>query len=67
MEEIIKTFTLRLAPKQHDLLEKRAKDSGMSKNDYIRSLLENEVSSNKQDLILDELSEIKNLINRSLF
>ena len=62
LSEKIKTFTLRLAPKQYDLLEGQAKNLGMSKNDYIRSLLESEVNANKQDQILSELSEIKKLI-----
>jgi len=64
LEEKIKTFTLRLAPKQHELLEKRAKDSGMSKNDYIRSLLESETNADKQDMILNELLEIKKIVSK---
>ena len=58
----IKTFTLRLNDEQLQYIEKRAKDKGVSKNDYIRSLIDGEIREDKQDKILSEILEIKRLL-----
>lgn len=59
-----KTFTLRLNDEQHDFLERRSKEAGVTKNDYIRMLLEGEIQADKQDRILEELLEIKRLLEK---
>lgn len=59
-----KTFTLRLNDEQHEFLERRAKEEGITKNDYIRMLLEGEIQADKQDRILQELLEIKRLLEK---
>ena len=38
----IKTFTLRLTDEQHQYLEKRSNELGITKNDYIRNLIMND-------------------------
>lgn len=58
----IKTFTLRLNDEQHEFLEKKSKEAGISKNDYIRMLLEGEVQADKQERIMTELLEIKKML-----
>lgn len=58
----IKTFTLRLNDEQLQYIEKRAKEKGVSKNEYIRSLIDGEIREDKQDLILTELLEIKRIL-----
>lgn len=58
----IKTFTLRLNDEQHEFLEKKSKEIGVSKNDYIRMLLEGEVQADKQEEIMAELLEIKEIL-----
>lgn len=58
----IKTFTLRLNDEQHEFLEKKSKEIGVSKNDYIRMLLEGEVQADKQEKIMAELLEIKEIL-----
>lgn len=58
----IKTFTLRLNDEQHEFLERKSKETGVSKNDYIRMLLEGEVQADKQEKIMAELLEIKEIL-----
>ena len=58
----IKTFTLRLNDEQLQYIEKRAKEKGVSKNEYIRSLIDGEIREDKQDLKLTELLEIKRIL-----
>lgn len=58
----IKTFTLRLNDKQHEFLEKKALEQNVSKNDYIRMLLDGEIKDDKQEKIMKELTEIKDLL-----
>ena len=58
----IKTFTLRLNDEQLQYIEKRAKEKGVSKNEYIRSLIDGEIREDKQDLILTELLESKRIL-----
>lgn len=60
----IKTFTLRLNDEQHEFLEKKSKEAGISKNDYIRALLDGEVKVDKQEAIMKELLEIKNILKQ---
>ncbi len=62
----IKTFTLRLNDEQHEFLEQKAKEVGVNKNDYIRMLLEGEIQADKQDRILQELLEIRELLEKRL-
>lgn len=58
----IKTFTLRLNDEQHEFLDKKSKENGVSKNDYIRMLLDGEVQADKQEKIMMELLEIKEIL-----
>ena len=60
MAERNKTFTLRLTPEQHTLLEEGATKEGLSKNQYLTKLIERH--NGNQNKILSELSEIKQLI-----
>lgn len=60
----IKTFTLRLTEEQLEFIGKKAKEMGISKNDYIRRLIDGEVRADKQDVILNEIIEIKNMLMR---
>lgn len=60
----IKTFTLRLNEKQHELLEKKARELGISKNDYIRDILVGEEKEDRQEEILKELQEIKEILRQ---
>ena len=54
-----KTFTLRLSIEQHDILERKANEQGLSKNEYLVRLLE---ENGKYETILEKLEEIKKLI-----
>ena len=58
----IKTFTLRLTAEQLDFIGKKAKEMGVSKNDYIRRLIEDDIHVDKQDEILREIIEIKKIL-----
>lgn len=60
----IKTFTLRLTEEQLEFIGEKAKEMGISKNDYIRRLIDGEVRADKQDVILNEIIEIKNMLMR---
>lgn len=60
----IKTFTLRLNDKQHELLEMKSKELGITKNDYIRMLLDGEIQADKQEQILNELLDIKEILSK---
>lgn len=55
----IKTFTLRLTEEQLNLIEEKAKKFGLSKNDYIRRLIDGDIRADKQEKILQEIIEIK--------
>lgn len=58
----IKTFTLRLTDEQHRYLEKRSNELGITKNDYIRNLIMNDSFVDKQEKMMDEISEIKEML-----
>lgn len=58
----IKTFTLRLTDEQHQYLEKRSNELGITKNDYIRNLIMNDSFVDKQEKMMDEVSEIKEML-----
>ena len=58
----IKTFTLRLTDEQHQYLEKRSNELGITKNDYIRNLIMNDSFVDKQEKMMDEISEIKEML-----
>lgn len=60
----IRTFTLRLNDEQLQYIEKQAEKKGVSKNEYIRSLIDGEIREDKQDLILSEILEIKRILER---
>lgn len=62
----IKTFTLRLNDEQHQFLEEKSRELGINKNDYIRQLLNGEIAMDKQDKILAEIMEIKELLKKSM-
>lgn len=58
----IKTFTLRLTEEQLDFVSEKAKEMGLSKNDYIRRLIDGDIRADKEDKILQEIIEIKNML-----
>lgn len=58
----IKTFTLRLTDEQHQYLEKKSNELGITKNDYIRNLIMNDSFVDKQEKMMDEISEIKKML-----
>lgn len=58
----IKTFTLRLTEEQLDFVCEKAKEMGVSKNDYIRRLINGDIRADKEDKILQEIIEIKNML-----
>ena len=58
----IKTFTLRLTKEQLDFVGEKAKEMGVSKNDYIRILIDGDIRADKEDKILQEIIEIKNML-----
>lgn len=60
----IKTFTLRLNKEQIALLEQKAKENGMTKNAYIRSILDYQITTEKTDTILEEIREIRKLLEK---
>lgn len=62
----IKTFTLRLNEEQHQFLEEKSAELGITKNDYIRQLISGEIKNDKQDKILSEIMEIKVMLERRL-
>ena len=61
----IKTFTLRLTSGQLDFVGDKAREIGISKNDYIRRLIDGDIKADKQDKILQEIIEIKNMLKES--
>lgn len=58
----VKTFTLRLNDEQHQYLEQKSNELGITKNDYIRQLINGEISNDKQEKILSEIMEIKEML-----
>jgi hypothetical protein len=62
----IKTFTLRLTEEQIDFVGEKAKEMGVSKNDYIRRLIDGDIRADKEDRILQEIIEIKNMLEKSM-
>ena len=58
----IKTFTLRLTDEQHQYLEKKSNELGITKNDYIRNLIMNDSFVDKREKMMDEISEIKKML-----
>jgi hypothetical protein len=61
----IKKFTLRLNDEQMELLERKSKEANMSKNAYLTSILDSQLAEEREDLILQELKEIKELLKES--
>lgn len=62
----IKTFTLRLTEEQLNYVGKKAEEIGVSKNDYIRRLIDGDIMADKQDKILQEIIEVKEMIEKRL-
>lgn len=60
----IKTFTLRLTEEQLDFIGEKAVELGLSKNDYIRRLIDGDIKTDKQDKILQEIIEIKEILGK---
>lgn len=58
----IKTFTLRLTEEQLKYVGEKAEEIGVSKNDYIRRLIDGDIQADKQDMILQEIIEIKEFL-----
>lgn len=62
----IKTFTLRLTEEQLKYVGEKADEIGVSKNDFIRRLIDGDIVADKQDKILQEIIEVKELIEKRL-
>lgn len=62
----VKTFTLRLTEEQLNFIGKKAAEMGVSKNDYIRRLIDGDIIADKQDKILQEIIEIKEILKKSM-
>lgn len=62
----IKTFTLRLMEEQLKYVGEKAEEIGVSKNDYIRRLIDGDIMADKQDKILQEIIEVKEMIEKRL-
>lgn len=62
----IKTFTLRLTEEQLSFIGGKAKELGVSKNDYIRRLIDGDIYADKQDKILQEIIEIKEMLKKEV-
>lgn len=62
----IKTFTLRLTEEQLEFIGNKAKEMGVSKNDYIRRLIDGEIRADKQDMILNEIIKIKEILEKEV-
>lgn len=58
----VRTFTLRLTDEQISFIGEKAKELGVSKNDYIRRLIDGDIRADKQDKILQEIIEIKEML-----
>lgn len=61
----IKTFTLRLTEEQLEFIGKKAKELGISKNDYIRRIIDGNIFEDKQEKILQEIIEIKKMLENN--
>lgn len=61
----VKTFTLRLTEEQLNFIGEKAKEIGISKNDYIRRLIDGDIRADKQDKILQEIIKIKEMLQNS--
>lgn len=57
-----KVFTLRLSDDLRQYLEKKAKSLDISQNDYIKNLIMADMLEDKQDKVLSELEEIKEIL-----
>lgn len=57
-----KVFTLRLSDDLRQYLEKKAKSLDISQNDYIKNLIMVDMLEGKQDKVLSELEEIKEML-----
>lgn len=55
-------FTLRLSDDLRQYLEKKAKSLDISQNDYIKNLIMVDMLEDKQDKVLSELEEIKEML-----
>ncbi len=62
----VKTFTLRLTEEQLEFIGMKAAELGISKNDYIRRLIDGDIRADKQDQILQEILEIKRMIEKDV-
>ena len=62
----IKTFTLRLTDEQLNFIGEKSSELGISKNDYIRRLIDGDIRADKQDKILQEIIEIKHMLERKM-
>lgn len=60
----IKTFTLRLTDEQLAFIGEKAKELGITKNDYIRRLIDGDIRADKQDKILQEIIAIKEMLEK---
>lgn len=65
MKLSIKTFTLRLTEEQLEFIGKKAKELGISKNDYIRRIIDGNIFEDKQEKILQEIIEIKKMLENN--
>ena len=62
----VKTFTLRLTEEQLEFIGMKAAELRISKNDYIRRLIDGDIRADKQDQILQGILEIKRMIEKDV-
>ena len=62
----VKTFTWRLTEEQLEFIGMKAAELGISKNDYIRRLIDGDIRADKQDQILQGILEIKRMIEKDV-
>ena len=62
----IKTFTLRLTEEQLYFVGQKATELGVPKHDDLRRLIDGDIRADKEDRILQEIIEIKNMLEKSI-
>ena len=56
-----KIFTLRLTPEQHEVLERKAREEGLSKNEYLAQVLGR---GDKFEEIIERLDRIEKYVEK---
>lgn len=62
----VKTFTLRLSEEQHKFLEKKSNELGLTKNDYLRQLLDDQIIETHTEELLESVNDMRNLQSKMI-